>query len=102
VCGNEPTLDLEDERTRDLMRDVELRLCMRREARFRMVGVLLGMAVIFGLWSRHWWWMARGRLYPGLPFLIDQWLMMIVIGLAASKLLEKHFKRQRFPYLSTN
>jgi hypothetical protein len=99
ACGHEPILDLRDEKVRELMRDVDLRLQLRREGRFRLIGVIVGMTVIFALWTRSAYWAARGTFYPGLPFLIDQWLFMALIGLGLSKLLEKKFAKRRFPYL---
>ena len=99
ACGHELTLDLRDEKVRELMRDVDLRLRLRREGRFRLIGVLVGMGVIFALWMVPAYWRARGSVYPGLPLLIDQWLFMALIGLGLSKLLEKKFSGQRFPYL---
>jgi len=99
ACGHDPTLDIADEKVRELMRDVDLRLRLRRENRFRMIGVVVGMAVIFALWTQPAYWRARGTLYPGLPMLFDQWLFMALIGFGLSKLLEKMSKGTRFPYL---
>src|SRR5664279_5700815 len=99
ACGHDPTLDLSDERTREFMRDVELRLKLRREGRFRFAGVVVGMAVIFGLWTQSFYWAARGRIYPGLPFFADQWIFMVLIGFCVAKVLEKSMGKLRVPYL---
>jgi len=96
------TLDTRDEKVRDLMYDVDLRLSQKREGRARMAGVAIGMAVIFGLWLVPGYWHFRGRLYPGLPVFMDQWIFMAVIGFGVAKLLEKKFGRKRFPYLDQN
>ena len=100
ACGNELTSKLGDERIRELMRDVELRLSLKRAGQFRMIGVVFGMAVIFACWTQSWYWDLRGKLYPGIPFLIDQWVFMALLGLGLSKLLEKRFTKRRFPYLN--
>ena len=97
ACGREPTLDARVEKTRELMFDVDLRLAQRREGRFRLIGVVVGLSVIFGLWLVPGWWTWRN--YYALPFFADQWLMMALIGLGLSKLLEKRFSHKRFPYL---
>ena len=99
ACAHELTLDLRDEKVRELMYDVDLRLASRREGRFRMIGVVVGMATIFGLWLVPGYWGLRGHAYPGLPMFIDQWIFMALIGLGLSKLLEKKLARRRFPYL---
>lgn len=99
ACGHADTLDARDERVRELMRDVDLRLTDKRESRLRFLGVGIGMAVIFALWTQSWYWDARGRVYPGLPMLIDQWAFMAIIGLVIVKGGEKLFAKRRFPYL---
>lgn len=99
ACKHELTLDTRDEKVRELMHDVDLRLRDQRETRARFMGVILGMAVIFSLWMVPGYWDARGRVYPGLPMFIDQWIFMALIGLLASKLLVKYLGRPRFPYL---
>jgi hypothetical protein len=102
ACGHEMTLDTRDAKVRDLMYDVDLRLAQRREGRFRMIGVIVGMAVIFGLWMVPGYWPLRGRLYPGLPIFADQWIFMAIIGLLVAKVLEKKLSKKRFPYLDQN
>jgi hypothetical protein len=96
------TLDTRDEKVRDLMSDVDLRLAQKREGRARMIGVLVGMGLIFALWAVPGYWHMRGRLYPGLPMLIDQWIFMALIGFGVSKVLEKKLGKKRFPYLDQN
>ena len=81
------------------MRDVELRLKLRREGRLRFAGVVVGMGVIFGLWTQSFYWAARGHIYPGLPFFADQWIFMVLIGFGVAKVLEKSVGKLRFPYL---
>ncbi len=99
TCHHEMTLDTRDEKVRELMRDVEDRLTGQRESRFRFLGVLTGMTVIFCLWMVPGYWSLRGRLYPGLPIFADQWIFMALIGLGLSKVLTKLVGKKRFPYL---
>jgi hypothetical protein len=101
ACQHEMTLDTRDEQVRELMRDVDDRLTRQRESRFRFLGVLVGMTVIFCLWMVPAYWDARGRIYPGLPFLSDQWIFMVLIGLGIAKLLQNKVGKRRFPYLDT-
>lgn len=100
ACNHDLTLDMNDPKVRELMYDVDLRLAQRREARFRLIGVAVGMVIVFGLWLVPGYWAARGTLYPGLPLFIDQWALMAGIGFGTAKLLEKLYSKKRFPYLS--
>ena len=102
ACKHEMTLDSTDSKVRELMYDVDLRLGQKRDGQFRMVGVLVGMGVVFALWMVPGYWDARGRVYPGLPILADQWIFMALIGLGLSKFLEKKYSKKRFPYLDQN
>jgi len=100
-CKHEPVLDLASPDTVDLLYDIELRLRMRRETRIRFGAVAIGVGVILLLWTVPGYWSIRGRFYPGLPFLADQFAFMILIGLGVMKLLEAKYKRvRRFPYVS--
>ena len=82
------------------MADVELRLTDRREARIRWVAVVLGIGIVVGAWTIPGYWSLRGTLYPGIPFLLDQWFFMALIGLGLLKLGERVFAYKRFPYLN--
>lgn len=99
TCSKADTLDARDERTRELMYDVDLRIRQRAETRARMIGVFVGCGLIFGLWLVPGYWSLRGTAYPGLPFFADQWAFMAIIGFGLSKLLEKRLAKKRFPYL---
>lgn len=99
ACGHEDTLDAQDEKVRELMRDVDLRLSLRREGRIRVVGVAVGMIVVIALWMVPGYWDLRGRVYPGLPLLADQWMLMAAIAFGVIKLVEAKLVHKRFPYL---
>lgn len=99
ACGHEDTLDANDVKVRELMRDVDMRLGDRREARLRFLGVGVGMVTVFALWAVPGYWSLRGTVYPGLPALFDQWALMAVIGFLVSKGAERLFTKRRFPYL---
>ncbi len=99
ACRKSDTLDARKEQTRELMYDIDLRIMQKSEARARMIGVAVGIGTIAALWLVPGYWSMRGTLYPGLPFLADQWFFMAVIGVIVSKLLEKHLAKKRFPYL---
>jgi len=102
ACKHEMTLDTRDEQVRELMRDVDERLARQREGRFRFLGVLVAMTVVFIAWMIPGYWNARGRIYPGLPMFADQWILMALIGLGLSSLLTRYVGRKRFPYLDQN
>ncbi|HET9623571.1 MAG TPA: hypothetical protein VFP84_19500 [Kofleriaceae bacterium] len=89
------TLDLREPRVCLLMRDVERRLEDRRQGRFRMIGVLFGMAVVFGMWTLPGYWEARSMTFA-LPVLLDQWIYMAAVGLGTAWLLKRIFGRPRF------
>ncbi|MFN0251405.1 MAG: hypothetical protein ACKV2T_31305 [Kofleriaceae bacterium] len=99
TCSKGDTLDARDERTRELMSDVDLRIRQKAESRARMIGVAIGIGTIGALWLVPGYWSLRGTLYPGIPFYFEQWFFMAVIGLVVSKLLEKRLAKKRFPYL---
>lgn len=102
ACGHADTLDAHDERVRELMRDVDLRLALRREGRLRFLGVGVGMVIVFALWMVPGYWGLRGAVYPGLPLFADQWMLMAVIAMVVIKGGEKLFFKKRFPYLESD
>jgi hypothetical protein len=101
ACAHEVTLDLGDPEVRRLMRDVERRLAERRDSKFRTIGILYGMGIVFALWLVPGYWEARS-MSLALPVLLDQWLFMALIGFAVARLLARVFGRPRFPYLQAD
>lgn len=100
ACRKDEVLDANKEEVRGLMADVELRLGDRREARLRWGGVILAISIVVFAWTIPGYWQVRGDAYPGLPFLLDQWLFMTVLGFGFLKLGERVFTHKRFPYLN--
>jgi len=101
ACNADEVLDARKEDVRGLMADVDLRLGDRREARIRWTAVVIAIAIIVVAWMVPGYWSLRGVIYPGLPFLVDQWAFMAILGLGILKLGERVFGHQkRFPYLN--
>jgi len=99
-CGDDNLLDLGKEQTRELLLDIDQRLRDRREAQLRIVAVVIGIGFIALLWTAPGYWHARGRVYPGLPFLLDQWVFMIVAAYGTLKLLTRvAAAKPRFPFI---
>ena len=98
-CHEPVTHDMSTEQVRELMRDIDQRSRDRGETLARWIGVVTGLAIVFGAWLIPGYWSLRGSVYPGLPFLFDQWLVMALIGLVVMKLLQRKLARRRFPYL---
>ena len=99
ACEKDDTSDLRDYKIRELMRDVEGRLTRQREGRLRFLGVICGMAAVFGLWFIPGYWEYRAR-FLALPVLFDQWLLMALIGIGVAALLARALGKKRFPYLA--
>lgn len=96
TCCEEARLDARLLETRELMRDVDLRRREQRERRGRYLGAGVGIVVVVALWAIPGYWTVRAGI--GLPFLLDQWLLMAVIGLGVDRLVLATWK-PRFPYL---
>jgi hypothetical protein len=99
ACAKDDTSDLRDDKIRELMRDVEGRLSRQREGRLRFLGVIVGMAAVFGLWFIPGYWDYRAQ-FLALPAFFDQWLLMALIGFGVAVLLGRAFDKKRFPYLA--
>jgi hypothetical protein len=99
-CGGGELLDARREQVRELMADIDRRASDRREATIRWAAVVLGAGIIVALWLVPGYWYQRGRLYPGLPFLADQFAFMIGLAILFLTLGKRVFgHRPRFPYL---
>src|SRR5262245_42009298 len=79
ACGRPNTCDARDTQVRARMREVERGLAERRTRTYGLIGAICGMALIVGLWTVPGYWHARGRSYPGLPLLFDQWIAMAAV-----------------------
>jgi hypothetical protein len=100
TCGYDGLLELANPRHVELLRDIDRRRLDKHTDRVRMASVAISMLVVGGLWLVPGYWSARGRWYPGLPLLADQFAFMIALAYGVSKLLERTAPRSKFPYLS--
>src|SRR4051794_6078356 len=96
-CG-EITHDMRLEDVRDLMRDIDQRERDRLETRARWIGTVVGIAAVVVFWPFAWYWRLRSQVAQ-VPFLLDQWAAMALVGFATMKLIERAFTRSRFPYV---
>ena len=98
-CGDDTLLDLREERTRELLVEMDARRRDRRETQVRILAVVIGIATVAALWLVPGYWGFRERNYA-MPFLIDQWALMIGIAFGAMKLVGKALPaRRRFPFV---
>jgi hypothetical protein len=98
ACGYDGVLHLDHPQHVDLLRDIDLRRLDKHEARVRMLSVGVAMALVFALWCVPGFWSARSRAFA-MPFLADQWFLMIVIALGLTWVLKRTAPRPRFPYI---
>jgi hypothetical protein len=99
-CGQDVVHDIRERRTRDFLRDVEMRIERKRADRIRMVSVVIALAIIFSLLTTEFWWELR-RATIGLPMLFDQWIYAGLIAAGLMKLAENHYAdKKRFPFLA--
>ena len=95
TCCSDARLDLREERVRDLLRDIDLRVEQKRETRVRFFSVGIGLCAVFGAWLVPGWWTLR-QAYA-LPFFADQWILMIGIAFGVIKLFGTG--QRRFPFV---
>ena len=101
ACRQDETLDLRRSQVRELLEKNEQRAHERREGRIRIASVSLGLAIVIGAWFIPHYWDLRGVLYPGLPFLADQWILAVLLGFGLTKVLGKRFNRPLYPWLAS-
>ena len=92
-------LDLANDQHVELLRDIDRRRRDKHTDRVRLASVAISLIIVFALWLVPGYWSARGRYYPGLPLLADQFFFMIVLALGISKLLERTAPPSKFPYV---
>ena len=97
ACRRDDTVDARDEKVRELMRDVDQELRVKRENRARLIGVLVGMTVVFALWLVPGYWEVEAMVRA--PVFLDQWALMALIGFGAMLVLSRRWSARRFPYL---
>jgi hypothetical protein len=98
-CDEDP-VDLRQPDVRLLLEDIEDRQRDGRDRRRTWIAVAVAMVVVIGLWLVPGWWQLRGRLYPGLPFFMDQWAIMVLVALLTRWALARRPYRARFPFLA--
>jgi hypothetical protein len=98
-CNYDGLLDLDNPRHVELLRDIDHRRSDKRNDRVRLASVAISMTIVFALWLVPGYWSVRGKYYPGLPLLADQFALMIAIAYGVSKLLEKTAPPSKFPYV---
>ena len=100
-CGYaEGLLSLDDPRHVDLLRDIDEERMHRHEKRVRLLSVGISMLLVFALWCVPGFWKAREQSIA-LPFLADQFALMIVIGIALTIVLKRTRPKPRFPYIDS-
>jgi hypothetical protein len=103
ACRHDDTLDARKEDVRVLMQDVDQRLADRRERLVRFGGVAVGILLVFVLWLIPGYWSVRGTIYPALPVLFDQWILIGLVCFLIVKLGGRSFRvASRFPYLTSD
>ena len=99
-CGQDVVHDIRERRTRDFLRDVEMRLERKRADRIRMISVVIGLAIIFALMTQSFWWELRAA-FIGLPLLLDQWIYAGLIAAGLMKIAEGYYAdKKRFGFLA--
>jgi hypothetical protein len=96
TCG-ETRLDFRRDDVRQLCEDIDSRKRRAREQQILWGAVALSMILVVGLWMVPGFWEAR-RQFFALPMLVDQLLIMTLLGFGLLKLGSRVFgARPRFP-----
>lgn len=98
ACGYDGVLQLDNPQHVDLLRDIDMRRMDKHEARVRMLSVGIAMIAVIALWFVPGFWSARERGFA-MPFLADQWFLMIMIALGLTFALKRTAPKRRFPYI---
>lgn len=98
-CGYDVLLDTAREGVRELLRENDERMKDKYRDRNRWIAVTGGVGLVIAAMFLPGYWKARGTVYPGLPFLADQILFMVLIALGLLKLLDARIPRTRYPWL---
>jgi hypothetical protein len=100
ACGySDGLLSIDNPEHVDLLRDIDERRFDKHEKKSRILAVVVGMGVVFALWVVPGFWSARQETMA-LPFLFDQWALMILIAFGVTLVLKKTRPKPLFPYVS--
>ncbi|HUS30558.1 MAG TPA: hypothetical protein VMZ53_18740 [Kofleriaceae bacterium] len=99
-CGYiDGLLSLDNPEHVDLLRDIDQARFDKHEKRMRLLAVVVAMVAVFALWAVPGFWKARQESVA-LPFLIDQWALMIVIAFGITLVMKRTRPKPLFPYVS--
>lgn len=100
ACGYaDGLMSLDNDQHVDLLRDIDQRRQDKHEKRSRLIAVVAAMAIVFAMWlfvPNYWKYEQR----VALPFLFDQWGLMIVLGFGMTLLFKLYRPKKLFPYIS--
>jgi hypothetical protein len=97
-CGyTDGLLSLDNAVHCELMHDIDVRRADKHEKSMRILSVVIAMAIVFTLWFVPGYWEYEQRV--ALPFLFDQWGVMIVIGFTLTLIFKRARPRKLFPYI---
>ena len=99
ACGYvDGMLSLDNDQHVDLLRDIDQRRQDKHEKRSRFLAVGIALAIVFALWLVPGYWTYEQRV--AMPFLFDQWALMIVIGFGLTLVFKQFRPKKLFPYIS--
>src|SRR6185436_8521076 len=95
-CGyTDGLLSLDNPEHVDLLRDIDERRVDRHEKRSRIISVVIAVGFVFALWLVPGYW--HYEQYVAMPFLFDQWALMIAIGFGLTLIFKQFRPRPLFP-----
>jgi hypothetical protein len=98
-CGyTDGLLSLDNDEHVDLLRDIDDRRMDKHEKRSRLIAVVIGVGVVFALWFVPGYWTYERRV--AMPFLFDQWALMIAIGFGLTLVFKQFRPKKLFPYIN--
>lgn len=99
ACGYaDGMMSLDNDQHVDLLRDIDQRRHDKHEKRSRFLAVGIALAIVFALWLVPGYWKYEQRV--AMPFLADQWALMIAIGFGLTLLFKLNRPKKLFPYIS--
>jgi hypothetical protein len=98
-CGYaDGLMSLDNDQHVDLLRDIDQRRHDKHEKRSRFLAVGIALVVVFALWLVPGYWKYEQRV--AMPFLFDQWALMIAIGFGLTLIFKRFRPAKLFPYIS--